>query len=512
MSCRYLVRLFAMVAVALLVVTTSFLDNAQADTSGRLYITTVPATAGVRLGVDGFSLTTGPDGAASVNLADLNGVAGRVHLVSRSLGDGTRVAVSKIESAQHVSRQSHLNVGLNIASPVSLSISQGATNVSPTSISALRLHSIAGQIVTVDPQETSRLTLLSRQTRLVHGVLTPIPVTWSVDRVVSGPGVSLTTKNARFDPYVHRQWPLSLEPVHGVVEIRTVPSTPGVLFALDGATITTGADGTASAPVTDLNNVKDRLKLATSQTSGGLSVSALRVNKLPPRHPGERRLVAALDVRRPVQLRFFDLASRPVPVARIHDLRMSYGGNDVRLVGDELSAPVLLLDQVATRIGSDWESRQVRYTLSSVRVDGSEAVFNGRQNFRPEDASTWSISLAVFHLSVTTRDALFGSEVGSHLVVTRPDGSRFAGQIGKTGEAVFPSLVRGLYQLRIDSAVAGGKTSVLVSRNDAVNLRVVTLTDAAIIIAVVVIMVPLSIFGGRAMARRRRAQDPAETP
>jgi hypothetical protein len=509
---RYLVRLLVTAAVALLVVMTSYLDNAQADTSGTLYITTVPATADVRFGVDGFSLTTGHDGAVSVNLANLNGVAGRVHLVNGSLSDGSRATVSKIVSAQHASRQSHLNVGLNIASPVSLSISQGGTDVPATSISALRLHSIAGQIVTVDPQKTSRLTLLSRQTRLVHGVLAPIPVTWSVDRVVSGPGVSLTTKNARFDPYVHRQWPLSLEPVHGVVEIRTVPSTPGVLFTLDGATITTGADGTASAPVTDLNNVKDRLKLATSQAGGGLNVSALRVNKLPPRRPGERRLVAALDVRRPVQLRFFDLANHPVPVSRVHDLRMSYGSNDVRLVGDELSAPVLLLDRVATRIGSDWESRQVRYTLSSVRVDGSEAVFDGRQNFRPEDASMWSISLAVFQLSVTTRDAVFGSEVGSRLVVTRPDGSRFAGHIGKGGAAVFPSLVRGLYQLRIDSAVAGGKTSVLVSRNDAVNLRVVTLTDAAIIIAVAVIMVPLIIFGGRAMARRRRSQDPSETP
>jgi hypothetical protein len=65
--------------------------------------------------------------------------------------------------------------------------------------------------------------------------------------------------------------------------------------------------------------------------------------------------------------------------------------------------------------------------------------------------------------------------------------------------------VRGLYSVRIDSAVLAGTASVLVSRNEAIDLRVVTLWDAAAFVTAVLLIVVGAVLGGRRMSRRREA-------
>jgi hypothetical protein len=296
---------------------------------------------------------------------------------------------------------------------------------------------------------------------------------------------------------------LSLQPVHGVVSVGTVPAVAGVTFSLDGATMTTDARGRATAPVDDLNDVSDRLKLATPNASGGMAVSNMRVSKLPPLVVHQRRVLVALDVRRPVSLRFVDLAHHAVPASRISDITLSAGSNSVRLLGQELSSPAALLTQQATKVGTDWQPRGITYTLRSVRIDGGQAVFNGRQRFSPSSSGTWNISLAVFTLTVTAHDAFFGSQLGSHLVITRPDGQELSMQLSSAGPRRTPSMVRGLYSVQIDAAVLAGRASVLVSRNEQIDLRVITLWDAAAFLLLVLLIIVGAVLGGRRMARRR---------
>ena len=488
--------------VILLVAVFGYFPSAAGNTSGTVYIRTVPAMAGVRFAVAGLFATTGTDGSASVSVGNLNGVAGQVHLAGSSVGNGTSVAISKIVPAAHVVGESHLSVGLNVSSQVQLSIDSGLTGVSVSAVHLVRLHSIAGEVRNVNPQLTQQLTLLSRRTRLVGGTLRAQQVTWSVDQVNVGPGVALTTTTPRFDPFGRSAWRLQLQTVHGTVFIRTVPSTPGVAFLLEGATITTGADGTAVAPVADLNNVNTRLRLATA-AAGDLQVSNPRVSKLPATKVRERRLVVALDVRRPVKLDFTDLRGQRVPATHITAMQMTVGDAVVKVVGQELEAPALLLTQVATRVGKSWEPRTVNYSLTSVRIDGSEAVFNGRQRFTPSASGTWTVTLAVFSLTVTAHDALFGDRVASRAVITKPDGVKYTVHLGGGSPSVVPSMVRGLYGLTIDSAVMGGHTTLLVSRDDAIDLRVVTLLDAVLVVVVGFMLLVASVVGGRLMARRR---------
>ena len=198
--------------------------------------------------------------------------------------------------------------------------------------------------------------------------------------------------------------------------------------------------------------------------------------------PRQRRLLAAIDVRRGVTLRFVDSHGRSVPASRIDEVGLTTGSSSVTsLIGTEIGVPALLLTRVAERVGSGWDTRSITYSLASVKINGANAVFAGRQRFAPQTSSIWTIDLSVFSMTLTVRDALFGSKIGTSTVLTRPDGSRIDATVNANAPNLLTGMVRGLYTLKIDAAVLGGSTSILVSRDDHVELRVITLLDTVII-------------------------------
>jgi hypothetical protein len=458
---------------------------AAPNRGGTVFVQTVPGLSGVRLLVGGSSVMTGPGGTAEVQVADLNGIASQVRLANDQLDGSDTLAISKVRPAPHAAKhESRLSVGLDITSTVTLSIAPGSTGVPASLVKAVRLHSVTGQIRTVDPLATPTIRLPSRETRLVAGTLSSQVVTWSVDSVTAAPGVSVTARQPGFDPLGHTRWPLQLQTVHGTVMVDTIPKTSGVMFSLEGATITTGAAGNGQGVVADLNNVADRLQLATS-AAGAANVSVLRVVRQPAATPGQRHVLVALAVRRPVELSFSDASGRPVPANQLSQVEITSGGTRVNLTGPAIAQPVSLLAQTATQNGRVWESRQLTYTVSTVSLNGSNAVFAGRQALNPNTASSWRISLAVYAIKVTVHDVLFGSRISSSAWVTRPDGYRYPVHIGAGTPTTLTSLVRGSYDLHVKAAVIGSHTRLLVSRSDQVNLRVITRMDAVVILLAV---------------------------
>jgi hypothetical protein len=65
-------------------------------------------------------------------------------------------------------------------------------------------------------------------------------------------------------------------------------------------------------------------------------------------------------------------------------------------------------------------------------------------------------------------------------------------------------MVRGLYTLKIDAAVLGGTTSVLVSRDDSINLKVITLLDTVVIAVGGAVLLPAAVLLGLVITRRTR--------
>lgn len=472
---------------------------------GLVVLQTAPALGGVHLVVGSRPVTTRPDGSARVTVASINGVAATVRLASQAVDSRTSVALASVQPAPHTVRhQSHLTVGLDVTAAVRLHVAAGRTGVPSSSVHTVRLHSVTGRTRVVDPQRTPVVRLLARKARLVGGVVRPQVVTWSVDSLRAGPGVSLTTAHARFDPLSGPVWALQLQPVRGTVDLDTVPATAGVTFLLDGASFTTDSHGRATASTADLNRVDLRLGLAGHQ-AGTSTVSVLRVSRLKPRAPFHRRLLVALAVSRPVTLRFVDPTGRPVPTGRVTSVLLEGGGRTVPVPRALLGGPVPLLATVGRLVDGRWQTQQVTYSARRVTVEGSDAVFAGQQRFRPASGSTWPVSVAVFDVTVTVRDVLFGRRISSTAQVSRPDGARSQVALAADRATVLPSLVRGEYTLSTDSAVLGASASILVSKASEVDLRVVTAADAVVALLAVGALAGLLVLGGRESRRRRQA-------
>ena len=474
---------------------------------GTVFLRTVPPLGGVRIQVGGQAVTTGPDGSVSMTVNDLNGIASQVGLATSQLGNNT-LTLAKVQPGSHVPHESRLTLGLDVSTQLSLQINPGDTGVAASMVRSVRLHSSAGDRIDVDPRVSPYVSLSSRRARLQNGVLRSQIVTWSVDSVKAGPGVALTAQNQGFDPFGQSTWSLDLQAVRGTVVVDTVPRTAGVVFFLEGATITTGENGRGTGVVGDLNGVADRIRLKSPQ-AGPSSVSLMRIAKLPPGAHFHRHLLAVLAVRRPVSLSFRDASGAPVPPDRIKEVRLEGGGSTVILKGSEIGQPVSLLAGVATQVNRVWEPRQLTYAVAAVHLDGSNAVFAGKQRFNPTISRTWPISVAVFNLKVTVHDAIFGNTISTSVWVTRPDGARYRVKLG-AGASTLTSLVRGNYDLEALSAVYGSHTKLLVSRNDKVDLRVITRLDlVAMILAVVAVAVAVVMLGRylRILQLRRSAVD-----
>jgi hypothetical protein len=59
-----------------------------------------------------------------------------------------------------------------------------------------------------------------------------------------------------------------------------------------------------------------------------------------------------------------------------------------------------------------------------------------------------------------------------------------------------------MYDVTVHSAVVGSRSEVLVSRNDAIDLRVVTPLDAALMVVAGLLLVASLIWGGIVLRRR----------
>ncbi len=471
-------------------------------TPGRVFVTTAPKLPGVRLVVGSAVVRTGSDGRVALRVSDINGIASRVSLASRSLGDRHRLSLAYVAPAPHTVRyESHLTVGLDVRSKVRLRVDPGTTGAARGQVRAVRLHAITGETKRVDPRRGRSVWLVSRKAR--RGASSaPARITWTVDSLKAAPGSTFATSRARFDPFRTRTWQLRLRPVKGTVAIDTVPATAGVTFALDGATFTTDGAGHATSSVADLNGVDLRLR-TNSPRAEGVTVSISRVARLAPQAAFQRHLLVALNVSRPVDLRFTDLAGRTVPADRVSEVRLDSAASTVLLGPDQLGGPVPLLSSIGKLVDGSWSSQPVNYAVTHVSVEGSNAVFAGQQRIDPSARPDWAISVSVFDVQVTVRDALFGHRLTSSAQVTRPDGGRSPVVLGAGRPTTIRSLVRGEYTLTTDSAVVGPDTRILVSRTSDVELRVITLLDAAVVTGLLLLGAGGLVAVG--LARRRRS-------
>jgi hypothetical protein len=269
-------------------------------------------------------------------------------------------------------------------------------------------------------------------------------------------------------------------PADTITRVETVPPVRGVRVELGGRTFTSGRDGVVAIPTPLLRRPLHGGDPAAANAFPRSTV--VRGVRLP------RGGVARFD-------RFYD---GRIAMAEYHRFRPRFTGIGGRAVdpaqieGYRLKSRLgLILDVEGTRAVTLKSTRVVRYSrvllskpiewsIESVTVDGANVVQRARVRFIPRRLDgPLTVPLLFYSLRITSRDALFGSAAGREVILTLPSGRERRLGLDENGALTLPALPRGDYRLRPAASGLTPERPVALSRDQIVELKVVSWLDLA---------------------------------
>jgi hypothetical protein len=147
--------------------------------------------------------------------------------------------------------------------------------------------------------------------------------------------------------------------------------------------------------------------------------------------------------------------------------------------------------------------RPVYHSVQRVIVDGSNVINRGQQRFFPVRERRPQIQLLFFSARFRARDALFGFPVGSAVRLEYPNGRRERFEFGSDSELTLDSLPRGDYEVDVEGAGVSFSRPLSLSRNQDLELEVVTWLDfAAALLLLTAIVLGLLLIGRPRLVRR----------
>ena len=278
---------------------------------------------------------------------------------------------------------------------------------------------------------------------------------------------------------------MSFEVLPATFKVVTVPAVAGVTFQIDGNKFVSGKDGIASINIDkagqyQLNVLLDQyINPSQLVKFGRWSVESFQ----PSRDiliPNDSVVQVGLNIYHQVTMKFIDLEGFPVDLSRISDISIRSIQGDVFSLkpGDTPWLPA----SRTTRTQNGLEETDLLYSVNSVTIDGSNVVNSAQQRFYAKLDDTWSISLLLYSMHITARDALFASPTGRSVDVIAPNGQSTNYLLDPSGRMDLHALARGIYHVNlIGSNGLGTSTPVALSRNQVVNLSIVTRLDMAVV-------------------------------
>jgi hypothetical protein len=267
----------------------------------------------------------------------------------------------------------------------------------------------------------------------------------------------------------------------GTLTINATPAIAGVQFDVDGVVAASDANGTARLPVRDFNGVEKRLKVIPTQISADLKVQLDRV--IGTAGPRRGSLSVGLKVQRLVSFHFVGPDQEPVEPGRVSRIVFRGSTGETVTIEDrsKMSEPLWLPASRTqqTPLGR-LVSKDSYWTVSEVALNGAQVVNRGQQKFVPNELRSWTVRLLFYQVSVSGHDALFGSATGEGLELQRADGT--VERIPFVdGGAQLANLPRGDYGLRVYGSGLAFVRPVGISKDQALELEVITALDLAII-------------------------------
>jgi hypothetical protein len=284
-----------------------------------------------------------------------------------------------------------------------------------------------------------------------------------------------------------------------VVEIVTVPSVPGARFLFDGRPYSADQQGLVRVTL-PVPGGRHRLTLVdTTIRQPRRDLTFVRWWYPRDHDQDNRTTLTGITVRRNVRIKaafrasylvsysFVDPAQGPVSSKRVRRVEFR-GDNGTTATGDG-SGKIRLGGIQAKVTDGTLVAKHVTYTVQSVEVDGSNVVQMNHQQFLPSHKPGVVVPLLLRTAHLSTRDFLFGTPVGRSVELTYPDEHKRTVALDGQGQATLEDLARGHYLVRVNASGYSFERPVALSRNQYVDLPVLTSLDIAVVVAGILLVV-----------------------
>jgi hypothetical protein len=311
----------------------------------------------------------------------------------------------------------------------------------------------------------------------------------------------------------------------GILTIRTIPRVPRAVFTLAGRRFRADRSGRLQIPIDDPLGVSARLQAPEvrlgpdvvarfKQWHGHLATRSSRSGVVL-----AKTLTATYDVYYRVRLRFVVAAGRR-PQGRVDRivlrgstgvvrvLRPQAGAARVRVARSPAGAAGLLEVWLQGRRVVPYHDRlevkPLYWVVDRVDVDGTNVVNRSQQKLFPHQVVGRIVPVHVLYFSarLRVRDALFHTSTGSQVLVRLPSGKTKRYPLSH-GSLVLASLPRGQYDVRAEGAGIAFWTPVALSRDQEIDLRVISYLDIAVL-GLALAAVAFGLAAARRPALRRR--------
>lgn len=265
------------------------------------------------------------------------------------------------------------------------------------------------------------------------------------------------------------------------VVIQTVPAVAGYPMTLDGQTVTSNPQGLAQFATTNHTNVQNRLKFGNAVvTIGGRQV---KVSGAKLYYRAQTVMQLALNLTYRVSFSFADRTGKALDAPQVTGLKIKSSTGTILTVPAHGSS--WLLGAGAAILLHNLQVTEVMWTVQDVQYAGSNVVNASQQQFFPHRTGDVPIKLLFYSAKVHARDAFFGFPVGSAITLTYPNDTTKKVGLDHHGNALLPSLPRGVYKMVVDGPGPAIIRPLSVSRDQSVDLKVYTWLDIGAAVALV---------------------------
>ncbi len=268
--------------------------------------------------------------------------------------------------------------------------------------------------------------------------------------------------------------------------VVTVPPVKGVALQSGANRTTTNARGRGQLELVGAfggGNVTASGVLRVAKTRIGRHGEA-RLNRIYVRHTGRagasvRRPVVTLSTFWKVRFAFQDLQGREIDPAAIDSVTIKSSTGIVRTL--KPGATVELQGSRVVSPGGRLQSKPIRWSLQSVKADGSNVVNESEQRFLAQKRPVVRAQLLYYAARFKAHDALFGFALGKSVELTRPDGEVSKVPFGADKEVAIGPVPRGEYNVRVRAPGYSPPRPIALSRDQVVDLQVISWLDLIVV-------------------------------